>query len=279
MKKTISNPMVRKAVYKAFKGQCFFTGRPVSEGDMVIDHLVPKSKGGYDSFDNFVLTFKDLNLGKSNKYDGELERMRWTVKKVYAPKARKIYESLSTSAEIIVGNEYEENCKFILKQFKTCIRKPLNLHKIRTKDLLWVEDEKIEILSESSSINDKDSYELIKALETFTNIALQYGSDYCTDVWLTKELKLQLKSLWYSVNGNFFEPIKKTVYYDSKSYEKWAYVYFTKHYIKFLSWRDEINEFMEKIFEIKDGKEHKKQLRKFCSVFPPPERYAYEMLE
>jgi hypothetical protein len=36
---------------------------------------------------------------------------------------------------------------------------------------------------------------------------------------------------------------------------------------------------MEKIFEIEDTETHKKELRKFCAVFPPPERDALEMLK
>lgn len=279
MKKTINNPNVRKAVYKAFKGQCFFTGRPVSEEDMVIDHLIPKSKGGPDSFENYVLTFKDLNLGKSNKHDDKLKRMRWIVQKVYAPRARQLYAELSSSAEITVENDYNENNKIILKQFKTRIKEPQGLQKIQTKDLFWADDGKIEIFSASKSINNKNIHELLKGLETYTNVALRHGSDYCIDVWLTNELKIQLKNLWYCVNGSFFKPVKKTAFYDSRSSEKWAYVYFTKHYMNFLSWRDRINEYMEKIFEIEDAETQKKELRKFCAVFPPPERYALEMLK
>jgi 5-methylcytosine-specific restriction endonuclease McrA len=90
MKLSISNPKVRKAVFKAYRKRCFFTGRPLTEDEMVIDHLVPKSRGGKDSFENFVLTFRDFNLGKSNKLDEELVRMKWSVITVYAPRAIKI---------------------------------------------------------------------------------------------------------------------------------------------------------------------------------------------
>lgn len=46
MKLSISNPKVRKAVFEAYRKRCFFTGRPLAEEEMVIDHLVPKSRGG-----------------------------------------------------------------------------------------------------------------------------------------------------------------------------------------------------------------------------------------
>ncbi|WP_423839098.1 HNH endonuclease [Trichlorobacter lovleyi] len=52
---------MKKASYRAHKGQCCFTGRPGSEEDLAIDHLIPESKGGEDTFENPVLTFHDLN--------------------------------------------------------------------------------------------------------------------------------------------------------------------------------------------------------------------------
>ena len=279
MKKSISDPNVRKAVYKAYKGRCFFTGRLLTEEEMVIDHLIPKSKGGPDSFDNYVLTFHDLNLGKSNKFDERLERMQWIVKKVYAPRARKEYEKLCSATTVKLQDDYDEEHKLELKKFKTRIKKIPRLIKIRTEDLFWVEDEKIEVFTELPSIDRSDAYEVLKLLDIYTNMALKDGSDYCIDVWLPSEMRKQLKSIWFSVDGSFFKPVKKTAYYDSKSPEKWAYVYFTKHYIKFLKWRDEINEIMEQIFEIEDANKHKQELRKFCAVFPPPERYFAEIIK
>jgi len=246
---------------------------------MVIDHLIPKSKGGPDSFENFVLTYKDLNLGKSNKHDDELERMRWTVKMVYAPRARKLYDQFRSTTKCSVKTEYEETHDIVLKHFKTRFKAPHNLHSIQTEDLFWAKDKKIKIFSDSQYLTDKNAYEVLKALKTYTNVARQHNSDYCIDVWLTKELAIQLKSVWYCVDGNYFKTVRKTEYYDSDSPDKWAYVYFTSHYLKFFIWRDEINDFLEKIFEIDDGDEHKKLLRKFCTVFPPPEEYAHEMLE
>lgn len=95
MKITTSNPLVRDAVYLAYKGKCFFTGRSVNRDEMVIDHLYPVSKGGIDSFNNYILTFRDLNTGKSNKIDSDrIHRMQSVVETVYAPRATKIFEKL-----------------------------------------------------------------------------------------------------------------------------------------------------------------------------------------
>jgi len=83
-------------VYLAYKRKCFFTGRPVAREEMVIDHLIPVSKNGKDCFENYVLTFKDLNIGKSNKIDeNQIDGMKYIVELVYAPRAKKIYEKLA----------------------------------------------------------------------------------------------------------------------------------------------------------------------------------------
>lgn len=88
MKRSINNPLVRDAVYLAHKGKCFFTGRPVARDEMVIDHLVPVSRKGKDCFENYVLTFSDLNIGKSNKIDeNRIDRMKSIIELVYAPRA------------------------------------------------------------------------------------------------------------------------------------------------------------------------------------------------
>jgi hypothetical protein len=46
---SISNPMVRKAVYAAVGGKCFYTGQPLPQDGFQIDHVIPQMKGGADS--------------------------------------------------------------------------------------------------------------------------------------------------------------------------------------------------------------------------------------
>lgn len=159
------------------------------------------------------------------------------------------------------------------------MRPPENLTLIRSDDLFWAKDRKIEIFTDSDTISTDNAHDIMMAIEAYTKVAINNDSDYCIDVWLTKEFKSQIKSIWYCVNGQYFNLVKKTKYYDSSSPDKWAYVYFTKHYLGFLKWQDEIDEFMEKIFDIEDSDEHNNQLRKFCTIFPPPEEYAQDMLK
>ena len=64
---SISDPIVRKAIYVAYNGQCFYTGRKITFEDMHIDHIIPKIKGGTDTLDNLVLSCATINLEKNAK--------------------------------------------------------------------------------------------------------------------------------------------------------------------------------------------------------------------
>lgn len=46
--------LFRKALYRAFNGQCFWTGNLLDYSNMGIDHVIPKAKGGPDNFLNYV---------------------------------------------------------------------------------------------------------------------------------------------------------------------------------------------------------------------------------
>lgn len=193
MKISTSNPLVRHAVYIAFKGECFFTGRAVERDKMVIDHLIPVSKNGKDCFENYVLTFKDLNIGKSNKIDEDrIDCMKSIVELVYAPRAKKIYEKFN---KLKLSKKY---------------RMPKGLILLRRKDLFWADDKEIEVLSDSPLVNEKNIYELLRTIDKFVEIARNNESDFCFDVWLTSELGKQLRSIWYQVGGKYFRLVNKT---------------------------------------------------------------------
>lgn len=265
MRLSISDPLVRKAIYTAYKGQCFFTGRIISEQEMVIDHLIPRSKGGEDVFENFVLTYKDLNLGKSCKLDDELKRMQWTVKNVFAPRAQKIFEKMNKNIQLRVGDE-EEVKVITLKKFKTKVSPPSDLAAIKNKDLFWVKDHKITVLTSLVESTDLDPYEIDRNIEICTKSATDNECDYCNEIWLTPKEATKLKSIWYNVDGQSFKVIKSIKYYD----DLWAYVYFTRQYLQFVRWKEEINDALEQIFQIEDHDNYDKQLKRFCRYFPRP---------
>jgi hypothetical protein len=260
---SISNPLIRDAVYLAYKGKCFFTGRPVAREEMVIDHLIPISKNGKDCFENYVLTFKDLNIGKSNKIDEDrIGRMKFIVELVYAPRAKKIYEKLSR-----------------IKLLSKTNRKPTGLILLRRKDLFWADDKEIEILSDSPLVNEKNIYDLLKIIDKFVEIARNNESDFCFDVWLTSEEGKKLRSIWYQVAGKYFRLVRKTKYYDTNSPDKWAYLYFNQEYLDFLAWQEKENESLDEIWELENKEELKEKLQEFCAIYPPSEKYLDDMMK
>ena len=260
---SISNPLIRDAVYLAYKGKCFFTGRPVAREEMVIDHLIPISKNGKDCFENYVLTFKDLNIGKSNKIDEDrIGRMKFIVELVYAPRAKKIYEKLSR-----------------IKLLSKTNRKPKGLILLRRKDLFWADDKEIEILSDSPLVNEKNIYDLLKIIDKFVEIARNNESDFCFDVWLTSEEGKKLRSIWYQVAGKYFRLVRKTKYYDTNSPDKWAYLYFNQEYLDFLAWQEKENESLDEIWELENKEELKEKLQEFCAIYPPSEKYLDDMMK
>ena len=73
-----SNLAVRAAIYEAYKGECFYSGRKITIDEMVLDHVWPKSKGGPDNYYNYVPTVKRLNGSKLAKFSTDF------VRRVYA---------------------------------------------------------------------------------------------------------------------------------------------------------------------------------------------------
>jgi len=49
-----------------------YTGRKLAPAEMSIDHVVPVSKGGKHTWDNMVLTHKDINFKKGNRLNKEV---------------------------------------------------------------------------------------------------------------------------------------------------------------------------------------------------------------
>jgi 5-methylcytosine-specific restriction endonuclease McrA len=51
---------------------CQYSGRKLSRSKLNIDHVIPKDKGGVDSWTNMVACDKDINFLKGNKLNEEL---------------------------------------------------------------------------------------------------------------------------------------------------------------------------------------------------------------
>jgi hypothetical protein len=50
---------------------CQYTGKKLTKAEATLDHVLPKSKGGRDSWENLVLCHKDINHKKGNKLNHE----------------------------------------------------------------------------------------------------------------------------------------------------------------------------------------------------------------
>lgn len=79
-------------IYERDKGVCQYTGRKLPRQLLNVDHVVPRDRGGKDSWENMVVCDKDINSRKGNRLNHEVG-----LKLIRAPKAP---PSLPASATI-----------------------------------------------------------------------------------------------------------------------------------------------------------------------------------
>jgi 5-methylcytosine-specific restriction endonuclease McrA len=58
---------LRKRLYERDNGICQICDWPVSLEEFTIDHIIPRSKGGPNSFDNMQITHAICNNNRGNK--------------------------------------------------------------------------------------------------------------------------------------------------------------------------------------------------------------------
>lgn len=51
---------------------CQYTGKKLSRDEMSIDHVIPKSRGGKNTWENLALSQKEINRRKGNKLNSEI---------------------------------------------------------------------------------------------------------------------------------------------------------------------------------------------------------------
>lgn len=62
----------KDAIFNRDNGICQYSGKKIDKSKATLDHVVPRSKGGEDSWTNLVLCSKDINSKKGNKLNSEV---------------------------------------------------------------------------------------------------------------------------------------------------------------------------------------------------------------
>lgn len=73
VKRVIIPKTTKEKVYENGHGVCAICGKPVSQYDFTIDHIIPLSRGGNNDIDNLQIACHDCNELKSNRMDSEFE--------------------------------------------------------------------------------------------------------------------------------------------------------------------------------------------------------------
>lgn len=60
------------AIFERDKGVCQYTGRKLPRSQLNVDHVVPRDRGGRDTWENMVLADKSINSAKSNRLNHEI---------------------------------------------------------------------------------------------------------------------------------------------------------------------------------------------------------------
>lgn len=62
----------KDAIYTRDNGMCQYTGKKIDRNSATVDHVIPRSKGGLDTWTNLVLCSKDVNSKKGNRLNADV---------------------------------------------------------------------------------------------------------------------------------------------------------------------------------------------------------------
>jgi 5-methylcytosine-specific restriction endonuclease McrA len=54
-------------LYKRDQGKCSYCGKEITQKESTIDHIIPKSKGGSNTWENICLACKPCNVFKDDR--------------------------------------------------------------------------------------------------------------------------------------------------------------------------------------------------------------------
>lgn len=78
----------RRNIFERDRNRCQYCGKRFAKSDLTIDHVIPRSKGGRDTWENLVLACVKCNVQKGNRTPREAGRPLWRkpVKPSWLPK-------------------------------------------------------------------------------------------------------------------------------------------------------------------------------------------------
>lgn len=104
--KTWKGKPSRDAIYIRDGRKCQYTGKVLDKDNATVDHVIPKSHGGPDSWENLVLTSKELNSKKGNHLNEEIG-----LKLLRQPKA-----PLPTPVSRLITEAKHQDWKFFIEK-------------------------------------------------------------------------------------------------------------------------------------------------------------------
>ena len=94
-RKSFKGKPSKDAIFLRDNGVDQYTGKKLKRDEATIDHILPKSKGGRDEWENLALTSKDINSRKGNRLNHEIG-----LKLIRQPKAPKSMTAMELIRDI-----------------------------------------------------------------------------------------------------------------------------------------------------------------------------------
>jgi 5-methylcytosine-specific restriction endonuclease McrA len=63
--------LTKQAIFAREKGVCGYSGRKLSKNEATVDHILPRARGGKDSWENLILCDKKINFAKGSRLNEE----------------------------------------------------------------------------------------------------------------------------------------------------------------------------------------------------------------
>lgn len=120
-----TNKYLRKSIYSAHGGKCFYTGEHLDYNDFNIDHIIPAKIGGLNNIENYVPCLKRINKIKSASFNFSVqEKLLLLNKLIYVDKVLYYYNKNIRTKVLKSSNNLLEKSNYYKLIFELkCIRR------------------------------------------------------------------------------------------------------------------------------------------------------------